>query len=74
VRPPHRPRVNGFAVAAFVVGVAGGPVVGIWLASVAFRQIRARGERGRCMALTGLLASIIWSLAIIVPITVSLVI
>jgi hypothetical protein len=72
--PPRRPHVNGFAVAALVVGVAGGPVIGIWLASVALRQISERGDRGRWMALTGLLASIIWSLAIIVPIMVSTVI
>ncbi|GIJ56384.1 DUF4190 domain-containing protein [Virgisporangium aurantiacum] len=72
--PPRQPGVNGFAIAALVVGLAGGPVVGAWLASVAIRQIRANGGTGMGMAVTGLVASIAWTLAIVVPITVSLVV
>jgi hypothetical protein len=72
--PPTTPGVNGFAIAALVVGLAGRPVAGAWLASVAIRQIRANGGTGMWMGVTGLVASIVWALAIVVPISVSLIV
>ena len=72
--PARPPGVNGFAIAALVVGLAGGPVIGMWLASVAIRQIRAGGGTGLWMAVTGLVASLVWTLAIVVPVSVSLVV
>jgi hypothetical protein len=72
VVPPTPAGVDGFAVAALVVGLAGGPVFGIWLATVAIRRIRAGRGNGMWMAVTGLVASIVWTLALLVPVAISL--
>jgi MFS family permease len=68
VAPPPRPvglppKTNEFAIAALIAGVGGGTVLGIWLALVALRQIRQRGQRGRWMAIVGLVGSIVWIFA-----------
>jgi hypothetical protein len=49
--------VNGFAIAALVLGIIWlywiGSILAVIFALVAFRQIGARGERGRGLAIAG---------------------
>ncbi|MFE7841006.1 DUF4190 domain-containing protein [Streptomyces sp. NPDC057474] len=61
LRPP--PPVNGFAIAALVLGVLCFlPGVGLLLGIVALVQIRKKGERGKGMAVAGIVLSTIGAL------------
>ncbi|MFD3451218.1 DUF4190 domain-containing protein [Streptomyces sp. NPDC058691] len=63
VTPAARPPLNGLAVAALVFGlVCVVPVVGIVLGSIALTQIGRTGERGKGMAVTGLVLSTVSTL------------
>ncbi|HZF87625.1 DUF4190 domain-containing protein [Streptomyces sp.] len=68
---PHQPEppVNGFAIAALVLGVLCFlPAVGLVLGLVALRQIKKKGERGKGMAIAGsVLSSVglaLWAVAV----------
>ncbi|MEU9332467.1 DUF4190 domain-containing protein [Streptomyces sp. NPDC048290] len=57
-QPPRRPSVNGFAVAALVLGILClVPLLGLVLGVVALVQIRRSGERGKGMAIAGVVLS-----------------
>jgi hypothetical protein len=63
--PPAAPsppsgRPNGFAIAAFVLGAIGGTILSLVLAIIALRQIRDTGQRGRGLAIAGVVFSVIW--------------
>ncbi|MBU6496440.1 MAG: DUF4190 domain-containing protein [Acidobacteria bacterium] len=55
--------VNGFAIAALVLGIIWvywiGSILAVIFAFVAFRQIRRRGERGRGLAIAGLVLGLV---------------
>ena len=57
-------KANGFAVASLVLGLLGitviGAVLGIIFGIMALRQIRRTGQRGRGLAIAGLIFSAIW--------------
>jgi hypothetical protein len=59
-------KANGFAVASLVLGLAGitviGAVLGIIFGIAALRQIRRTGQRGRGLAIAGVVCSVIWLL------------
>ncbi len=57
-------RTNGFAVAAFVLGLLGGSILSLIFAIVALRQIRGSGQRGRGLAIAGLVLSLLWGVAL----------
>jgi hypothetical protein len=57
---------NGFAVAALVLGLLGGWLLAIIFGCVALSKIRRTGARGRGLAITGLVASGIWVVALVV--------
>jgi Septum formation len=58
---PKRPGgTNGWAVAAFVVGILGGTILSVIFAIVALAQIRGRHQRGRGLAIAALLISAAW--------------
>ncbi|MFE2539175.1 DUF4190 domain-containing protein [Actinacidiphila glaucinigra] len=60
---PRRAPLNGLAVAALVTGVlCMVPVVGVVLGAIALVQIRRTGERGKGMAVTGLVLSSVGTL------------
>jgi hypothetical protein len=61
-QPPGRP--NGFAIAAFVLGAIGGTILSAVLAVIALRQIRDTGQRGKGLAIAGLVFSAIWAAAL----------
>jgi peptidyl-prolyl cis-trans isomerase B (cyclophilin B) len=49
---PKKP-LNNFAVLALIFGIGGG-TLGILFGHLAWRQIRVKGERGKVLALVGL--------------------
>jgi hypothetical protein len=58
---PKRPGgTNGWAIAAFVVGILGGTILSVIFAIVALFQIRARHQRGRALAIAALVVSAAW--------------
>ncbi|MDW8809051.1 DUF4190 domain-containing protein [Streptomyces scabiei] len=61
--PPPAPPVNGLAIAALVLGVLCFlPGVGLLLGVAALTQIRRKGERGKGMAVAGIVLSTIGAL------------
>jgi hypothetical protein len=62
---PQRPGgTNGWAIAAFVVGILGGTILSVIFAIVALVQIRGRHQRGRGLAIAALVISTLWIAAI----------
>ena len=58
---PQRPGgTNGWAIAAFVVGILGGTILSVIFAIVALFQIRGRHQRGRGLAIAALVVSAAW--------------
>jgi hypothetical protein len=70
--PAAKPGVNGFAVAALIFGICGGPLLAVIFGIIALRQIKRSGQRGRGMALAGLILSAIWVVAIGIGIAVAI--
>ncbi len=61
------PPVNGFAIAALVLGlVCCLPLVGLVLGGIALAQIRKKGERGKGMAVSGMALSAVGTLLLVV--------
>lgn len=56
---------NGWAIASFVIGLAGGTLLGILFAVRALSQIRDTGQSGRSLAIAGLILSTLWIVYII---------
>ncbi|HEX2805028.1 MAG TPA: septum formation family protein [Kineosporiaceae bacterium] len=63
-KPPPRPSMNGLAVASLIVGLIGGVVISAVLGIIALIQIRRRGQRGKRLAITGILLTVFWALVI----------
>ncbi|MER5490985.1 DUF4190 domain-containing protein [Streptomyces sp. NPDC002490] len=71
--PPHvpyvRPPVNGFAIAALVLGILCVPLVGLVFGVLALLRIHRTGERGKGMAIWGVVLSggslVLWGLAVL---------
>lgn len=51
---------NGWAVAAFVLGILGGTILSVLFAIVALVQMKGRNQRGRGLAVAALFASALW--------------
>jgi hypothetical protein len=60
--PPPQRGTNGFAIAALVLGLIGGMILGAILGFVALAQIRRSGQQGRGLAIAGIITSGIWTL------------
>jgi hypothetical protein len=63
-KPPPRPTMNGFAVASLIVGLLGGVVVSAVLGIIALLRIRRTGQRGKPLAIIGILLTVIWAIVI----------
>jgi Septum formation len=62
---PKRPGgTNGWAIAAFVVGILGGTILSVIFAIVALVQMKGRHQRGRGLAIAALVISTAWIAAI----------
>jgi hypothetical protein len=65
--PPDPKRAggtNGWAIAAFVLGILGGTILSVIFAIVALFQLRGRHQRGRGLAIAALVISAAWIAAI----------
>jgi hypothetical protein len=62
--PPPEPQraggTNGWAIAAFVVGILGGTILSVIFAIVALVQMKGRHQRGRGLAIAALVVSAAW--------------
>lgn len=61
--PPDPKRAggtNGWAIAAFVLGILGGTILSVIFAIVALFQLRGRHQRGRGLAIAALVISVAW--------------
>ncbi|GAA4569931.1 DUF4190 domain-containing protein [Planotetraspora kaengkrachanensis] len=58
--PPPPARTNGFAIAALVLGILGVLLLSIIFGIVALAQIRKRGDKGKGLAIAGLIVSGLW--------------
>jgi hypothetical protein len=62
--PPPDPKraggTNGWAIAAFVLGILGGTILSVIFAIVAMFQIRDRRERGLGLAIAAIVISAVW--------------
>ncbi|MCP2327798.1 hypothetical protein HDA40_006305 [Hamadaea flava] len=54
---------NGFAVASLIFGILGGILFAVIFGFVALSQIKKRNQKGRGMAIAGLVLSVVWLLA-----------
>ncbi|CAM4090270.1 DUF4190 domain-containing protein [Kibdelosporangium persicum] len=63
--PPPSGRTNGFAIASLVFGIIGGVLLAVIFGFVALSQIRKRGDKGRGMAIAGLVLSAVWVLLLV---------
>jgi hypothetical protein len=55
---------NGFAIAAFVLGLIGGVLLSVIFGIVALNKLRSRPQRGKGLAIAGLCLSGVWVLVI----------
>lgn len=62
--PPPQRGTNGLAIAALVLGLIGGVVLGAVLGFVALAQIRRTGQQGRGLAIAGIALSGVWTLLV----------
>ncbi|GLW97453.1 DUF4190 domain-containing protein [Microtetraspora sp. NBRC 16547] len=72
--PPYeaRPRsTNSFAVVSLVFGILGGLLFSVIFGIVALAQIRKRGDKGRGLAIAGLILSGVWVLVIVAAIAIT---
>ncbi|MFJ3878706.1 septum formation family protein [Streptomyces sp. NPDC090077] len=65
----HPPALNGFALASLLVGLLCFPPLGIVFGVVALVQIARKGERGRALAVAGLVVSLLTTAVLTVGVT-----
>jgi hypothetical protein len=61
---PGRPAVNSFAMASLLFALLGG-LISLVFGFVALSQIKRTGERGRGLAIAGIIIGFVWVLAIV---------
>jgi hypothetical protein len=66
--PPGRPSVNGFAIAALVLGILPGAVLAVAFGVVALNQIGRRRQRGQAMAIVGIVLGSLWTILFVLAI------
>jgi hypothetical protein len=63
-QPPRSSKMSGFAIASFIFGLLGAVVFSVIFGFVALRKIQRLGQRGRGLAIAGLVLSGIWIIVI----------
>ena len=67
--PPGSGGTSGFAIASLIFGIFGGVLLSVIFGIVALVQIRKRGQKGKGLAISGLVLSGCWLLLIIIGAT-----
>ncbi len=67
-QPRRSGKMSGFAIASFIFGLLGGVMFSVVFGFVALRKIQRLGQRGRGLAIAGLVLSGIWIMLIILAI------
>jgi len=68
---PTNPNFNGFAIAGFVLGLVSAVLLSVIFSIIALVQIRRRRQRGKGLAIAGLVLSGVWVVAIVVIVAVT---
>lgn len=63
---PQKSGTNGFAIAALVFGIIGGCLLGIIFGIIALVQTSRTGQKGRGLAIAGIVLSGVWVLVLII--------
>ncbi len=66
--PPYRPPTSGFAIASLVCGALGGILLSVVFGVIALAKTKPGGQRGRGMAIGGLVLSGVWAVVIAVAV------
>lgn len=69
---PPQPGTNGFAIASLVFGLIGGCFLGIAFGIVALTKIKKTGQKGRGMAIAGLVLSALWIVGLGIAVAIGL--
>jgi Domain of unknown function (DUF4190) len=76
-QPPAENGTNGFAVASFILGLLGlvtpAVILSIIFGIIALAQIGKRPQRGKGLAIAGLILSFVWIVVLVVLIAVSII-
>ena len=70
-QPPASGKTSGWAIASFITGLLAIFVLGAIFGVVALRRINRLGQRGRGLAIAGLVLSAIWLVVIVIAIALS---
>ncbi len=65
---PQAQTTSGFAIASLIFGVIGGVLLSVIFGIIALGKTKAGGQRGRGMAIAGLVLSLLWTIGITVAI------
>ncbi len=68
---PTNPSFNGFAIAGFVLGLVSAVLLSVIFSIIGLVQIRRRRQRGKGLAVAGLVLSGVWVVVIVVIIVVT---
>ena len=70
-QPPPSGKTSGWAIASFVLGLVGGVLLSVIFGIVALRRIKRTGQRGRGLAIAGLVLSGVWVVLVVVIVVAS---
>jgi len=68
-QPAHG--TNGFAIASFVLGLLGGAVLSVIFGIVALTKLRDRPQRGKGLAIAGMILSGVWVVGVVAALVVA---
>lgn len=72
-QPQQQPSTNGLSIAALILGILPcPPILGLIFGLIGLRQTKRRGQRGRGMAITGIVGSTVWVALLAVLITLGI--
>jgi Domain of unknown function (DUF4190)/Septum formation len=66
--PPRNNSTNGFAIVSLVLGIIGGAVLSAIFGFLALAKIKRTGQRGRGMAIAGIVLSGVWVVVLVIVI------
>ena len=65
-QPPSSGKTSGWAITSFVLGLVGAVVISTIFGILALRRIKRTGQRGRGLAIAGIVLSVVWIVIFVV--------